>query len=549
MNRFFRTLVLFTLASLVAACVKEPLPNPLDPETELDQNEVLGSGSFQIWLTDSPTDLAEVNVEILEVQIRACTTEKDDDDSEDQTCDWLPLNTNQGIYNLLDLQDGVDTLLAEIDSLPFDYVREIRLVLGTQNFVVTESGDSIRLKTPSGGTSGLKIKACIDLSMDIDVFEILLDFDAHKSIKELGNGEYLLKPVIKLMDPDRYCGENRDDDDDDEEEDDDEDEDRPNKDLPNTVKETIRETFVDVDEIYSTIDCDSTEGFLVYGEVASDEDDDEDALAFISTDGKLKDVAIEIDEDDLPQAVKETLEKLETDGYDLEDDDLYQLLDAPALFWGIAEAEQEGQLYWFAIDEQGEILCQVPLTNTNHDPYNEKDDDEKDDDEKDDDEKDDDQDDDDQDDKDDDDKDDDDLGMGVPFGQLPDPVKEKIGDLFEDYEPFAATGTDCDGREGFFIGGEVRSDDDEEDAIAFISQEGELIALALEEDEDDLPDEVKEALEKLEEEGLEIEDDDLYKVREASVYWGLAEPQNGDPYYLVAINEKGEVICKIVLEL
>ncbi len=542
MNHFFRTLLFFTLGLLIAACVKEPLPTPMEPEPDLSLNEAVGTGAFQIWLTDSPTDLAEVNVEILEVQIQACQIE-DDDDYDDLKCEWLSLNTNQGVYNLLDLQDGVDTLLAEIDSLPFDLVREIRLVLGTDNFVVTNDGDTIRLRTPSGGASGLKIKACIDLSMEVDVFEVLLDFDAHKSIKELGNGDYLLKPVIKLMDPDRYCVDDRDDDD--------EEDDNLEQDLPDAVRETIRGTLEDVDEIYFATDCDSTEGFLVYGEVPFEDDDEEDALAFISNDGELLGLALEIDEDDLPEAVKEKLEQLENEGYDLEDDDLFQVKDSLfTFFWGIAESDRDEQLFWLAIDDQGQVLCKTPLTYQNEDGKDDdgKDDDEDDDgkdDDEDDDGKDDDEDDDEEDDEDEDDEDEDDF---TPIKDLPEAVKKIILETFVDvdYSVFAAS--DCNGNEGYFVWGEIKTQKgDQEDALAFVSTDGELIDIALEMDEDDLPEGVKETLDS---EEIDLEDDDLFLVRDATLYWAIGERDNDDEdaYFIFVIDESGDILCEIPLD-
>ncbi len=54
------------------------------------------------------------------------------------------------------------------------------------------------LKTPSAQQSGLKINVHADIS-NVDVFNLLIDFDAEESVVEQGNGGYILKPVIKVI--------------------------------------------------------------------------------------------------------------------------------------------------------------------------------------------------------------------------------------------------------------------------------------------------------------------------------------------------------------
>jgi hypothetical protein len=52
------------------------------------------------------------------------------------------------------------------------------------------------LTIPSGSESGLKIKVNKKLHASID--SLLIDFDAALSIMLTGNGEYKLKPVLKI---------------------------------------------------------------------------------------------------------------------------------------------------------------------------------------------------------------------------------------------------------------------------------------------------------------------------------------------------------------
>ncbi|MEO7311541.1 MAG: DUF4382 domain-containing protein [Chitinophagaceae bacterium] len=165
-------LVLFGLAGLTA-CKKES-----DNSTK---------STVQLRMTDGPGDWQQVNLDIREVKIKFVEDSSDTDG-------WESLQTNGGIYDVLRLQNGLDTLLAT-GSFPIDRaVREIRLILGPNNSIKV-LGVVYPLTIPSGAESGLKIK--LNKKLLPLVTPVLIDFDAALSIKE-ENGGYKLKPVIKL---------------------------------------------------------------------------------------------------------------------------------------------------------------------------------------------------------------------------------------------------------------------------------------------------------------------------------------------------------------
>ena len=111
----------------------------------------------------------------------------------DDSAGWVSLPTNAGIYNLLGLQNGVDTLIAQ-GTVPMGTLKEIRFVLGDSNSIVV-NGQSHPLTIPSGSSSGLKIKVGKKIATSLD--SLLIDFDAAMSVKEQ-NGNYKLMPVLKL---------------------------------------------------------------------------------------------------------------------------------------------------------------------------------------------------------------------------------------------------------------------------------------------------------------------------------------------------------------
>jgi hypothetical protein len=147
------------------------------------KNNSSGNSNLQVRLTDAPAAFDKVNVDIKEVRVNF----------RDDSTGWISLATNAKIYNLLGLQNGVDTLLAT-GTVQAGILKEIRLILGSDNTVVV-GGVSYPLTIPSGSESGLKIKVGKNLNVGLD--SVIVDFDAALSIK-LEAGGYKLRPVLKI---------------------------------------------------------------------------------------------------------------------------------------------------------------------------------------------------------------------------------------------------------------------------------------------------------------------------------------------------------------
>ena len=109
---------------------------------------------------------------------------------------WMIIPIKAGIYDLLVLQNNVSVLLADNVKIPEGKITQLRLLLGDRNTIVDQNG-VFPLKIPSGAETGLKIN--IHQTIDKrDHLEILLDFDANESVEAKGNGEYSLRPVIRV---------------------------------------------------------------------------------------------------------------------------------------------------------------------------------------------------------------------------------------------------------------------------------------------------------------------------------------------------------------
>ena len=157
--------------------------------TEDNKDETTGLTKFNLYLTDAPGKYEEVLIDIQEVRVHVTA-----DDSTHHENGWKDLEVNEGVYDLLDFTNDMDTLLATAE-LPAGKISQIRLILGENNKVKVD-GEYHDLKTPSGQQSGIKLNVHEILEEGIE-YELWIDFDACKSIVKTGNGKYLLKPVIK----------------------------------------------------------------------------------------------------------------------------------------------------------------------------------------------------------------------------------------------------------------------------------------------------------------------------------------------------------------
>ena len=139
---------------------------------------------LKIYLTDKPFTASEVNVDIQEVRVNLAN----------DSSGWMRINTNAGVYNLLDLQNGIDTVIAQ-GVIPAGALKEVRFILGSDNSIKVDN-TVYPLTIPSGSESGLKIKLNKQLNATLD--SLIIDFDAGLSIRQNGVGDYRLQPVLQV---------------------------------------------------------------------------------------------------------------------------------------------------------------------------------------------------------------------------------------------------------------------------------------------------------------------------------------------------------------
>ena len=153
---------------------------------------------LEVRLMDAPGDFNAVVLDVRQVEIHRKGAGDPDG--------WKTLSVNAQAINVLDYVNGRSALLVSEEVAPGD-LKEVRLILGPNNYVINRDGERYDLKTPSGQSSGVKLKVDKATLQQRTTYQLLLDFDVARSIVERGNWKpgndkkerYLLKPVIRVV--------------------------------------------------------------------------------------------------------------------------------------------------------------------------------------------------------------------------------------------------------------------------------------------------------------------------------------------------------------
>jgi hypothetical protein len=143
-------------------------------------------GNIAVRLTDAPGNYKHVNVDIQKVSVHMSGGS------------WIDLPTKSGVYDLLVLQNGIDTSLVNTTQLPAGKITQMRLILGTNNTVMDSSNVVYNLTVPSGSETGIKLIGNITVNPN-QTLVVKLDFNANSSVVLTGNTTYQLKPTIQTL--------------------------------------------------------------------------------------------------------------------------------------------------------------------------------------------------------------------------------------------------------------------------------------------------------------------------------------------------------------
>ncbi|NLP59909.1 DUF4382 domain-containing protein [Paraburkholderia sacchari] len=161
-----------------------------------DSSSTAQTGTLKVSMTDAPScGFDHVYVTVSQVRVNASANAGDND------AGWstITLATPQKI-DLLSLTNGALADLGQT-ALPAGQYQQVRLVLVSNtgntlsNSVVPTGGTEQPLATPSATQSGYKIITPFTVQPNTLV-DLILDFNACKSIVQKGNGGYQMKPVV-----------------------------------------------------------------------------------------------------------------------------------------------------------------------------------------------------------------------------------------------------------------------------------------------------------------------------------------------------------------
>ncbi len=201
-------LLLTSAIFFLTACQKEAGSSTQVPD---------GQQRVQIRLSDNPVNFDAVNVDIQRVEVLVvpdscggryddgnggrCDYDHDGDHHSNEGCAvWDTLDIRTGVYDLLHLANGNDTLLASGLTVA-GRIKQIRLTLGTQNSVVIDS-----VSYPLATWNGYN-RVTITLAggqveqLGANDLQLWLDFDAGRSVIKVSNNHFVIKPFLRVWLP------------------------------------------------------------------------------------------------------------------------------------------------------------------------------------------------------------------------------------------------------------------------------------------------------------------------------------------------------------
>jgi hypothetical protein len=146
-----------------------------------------GTGTLVMQLTDAPgLNITEALVDISQVAVHYGGINQNDTNGT-----WITVVNETQTFDLIELQDATEVLGEE--DLTAGWYTQIRLYV--DNALVTIDGVQYDLKISS---KNVKLITPF-LVQDNQTLTLTLDFDVNKSVHETGNGKYIMRPTIKVI--------------------------------------------------------------------------------------------------------------------------------------------------------------------------------------------------------------------------------------------------------------------------------------------------------------------------------------------------------------
>ncbi|MES1218267.1 MAG: DUF4382 domain-containing protein [Bacteroidota bacterium] len=168
-----------------------------------------GQQKVSLYLSDDPALFDQVLIDIQSVKVLVDTASVDStnfpwrhdhncDDGRDTSVIWQDITVRPGVYDLLTLRNGTDTLFAG-GTIPKGKIKRIKITLGTNNSLVKDSVNYPLHLYPGDSVINIKL-----IGNEFDEYltgqlQLWLDFNVGKSIIKVRNNEFYLRPYIRLF--------------------------------------------------------------------------------------------------------------------------------------------------------------------------------------------------------------------------------------------------------------------------------------------------------------------------------------------------------------
>jgi hypothetical protein len=204
MKKYQSKLGVVAIALFAACCIISCSKN-----SSLETTGIASTQSVSLLLTDGPGLFDKVYLDIKDVKVLLDTTshtEKHDSCDFDRMGDrdhhqpdsgfvWQDLNVKTGVYDILSLRNGIDTVLAS-GTIKAGSIRVIRIDLGTRNSLVKDSVTyPLNLLPNAPSYIIIKLKGN-EFERTGTANRLWLDFDVQRSIVQIRAGQFYLSPFI-----------------------------------------------------------------------------------------------------------------------------------------------------------------------------------------------------------------------------------------------------------------------------------------------------------------------------------------------------------------
>jgi hypothetical protein len=121
-----------------------------------------------------------------------------DDNGFDDHGGWIALDINPGIYNIMELRNGLDTLIGTGSFPTAHTLKKVRVTLGSNNSVVLNGETFPLIVKDNNNTVIINLEESRMIRNGSGALNFWLDFDAGRSIRQLGN-EFELRSSIRAF--------------------------------------------------------------------------------------------------------------------------------------------------------------------------------------------------------------------------------------------------------------------------------------------------------------------------------------------------------------